>query len=203
MIYSLRGTVLECNPYYAVIECNGVGYQVFITGNAERKLANLVGKEAFIYTYLKVAEDAMDLYGFADAEELGLFKMLISVSGVGAKMALALLTQLTPEKFAIAVGSNDAKTIAKTPGIGTKTAQRIILELKDKVAKGFPGDEGALPEEESAESGIGGLLGDAVDTLLVLGYKRGEAMAALNGIDVAGMQLEDVIKAALNKMAKR
>lgn len=202
MIYSLRGTVLDCIPGSAVIECGGVGYQVFTTGNAERKLAGKVGEQASVYTYLKVSEDAMELYGFADVEELDLFKLLISVSGVGAKMACAVLTQMTPEKFAIAVGSNDAKAISKTPGIGNKIAQRIILELKDKIAKGFAG-ETVSGNDVEGDSGIGGILGDAVDTLLVLGYKRGEAMAALNGIDVSGMSLEDVIKAALNKMTKR
>ena len=201
MIYSLRGTVLDCNPNYAVIECGGVGYQVFVTTAAERRLAGSVGDEGFVFTYLKVSEDAMELYGFADQDELDIFRQLIEVSGVGAKMAVAVLKQMSAEKFALAVGSSDAKAISKTPGIGNKIAQRIILELKDKIAKGF----GTAPTEieEQSESGIGGMLGDAVDTLLVLGYKRSEAMAALNGLDVTGMKLEDVVKAALNKMTKR
>lgn len=202
MIYSLRGTVVQCNPYFSVIECGGVGYRIFTTGQAERKLANLVGKEAFVYTYLNVAEDSMTLFGFADEDELEIFKLLRQVSGVASKTAIAVLTQMTPEKFAIAVGSNDAKAIAKTPGIGNKIAQRIILELKDKIAKGFAGDD-VLPDAEDGGTEAGGILSDAVDTLLVLGYKRGEAMAALNGIDVSGMQLEDVVKAALGKMIKR
>ncbi|MBQ7161330.1 MAG: Holliday junction branch migration protein RuvA [Clostridia bacterium] len=201
MIYSLRGLVLDCNPNYAVIECGGVGYQVFITGAAERRLANLVGGEGFVFTYLKVSEDAMELYGFADQEELDIFKHLIDVSGVGAKMAVAVLKQMTAEKFAIAVGSGDAKAISRTPGIGNKIAQRIILELKDKIAKGYGGTDSTV--EETSENEVGGMLGDAVDTLLVLGYKRSEAMAALNGLDVSGMKLEDVVKAALNKMTKR
>ena len=200
MIYSLRGRVLECNPNFAVIECGGVGYRVFITGAAERRMADLVGDEGFVFTYLKVAEDAMELYGFADQDELDIFKQLIEVSGVGAKMAVAVLKQMTPEKFAVAVGSGDAKAISKTPGIGNKIAQRIILELKDKIARGFGGT--SVPTEEPADSGVGGMLGDAVDALLLLGYKRGEAMAALNGLDVSGMKLEDVVKAALKKMAK-
>ena len=203
MINSLRGLLLDCVPGCAVIECGGVGYQVFITGNAERKLAGLVGEEAFVFTYLKVSDDAMELYGFADRDELELFKNLISVSGVGAKMAVAVLTQMTPEKFAVAVGSGDAKAIAKTPGIGNKIAQRIILELKDKVARGFVGGDMPAAQDDSADGDVGGVLGDAVDTLLVLGYKRGEAMAALNGIDVSGMTLEEVVKVALNKMMKR
>ena len=202
MIYSLRGTVTVCNPNFAVIECGGVGYQIIITGQAERKLANLVGKEAFVYTYMNVTENDVTLFGFADEDELEMFKLLNKVSGVGAKTAVAILTQLTPEKFAIAVGSNDAKAITKTPGIGNKIAQRIILELKDKIAKGYVGGDAPADFDFDTEGGEGGLLGDAVDTLIVLGYKRGEAMAALNGLDVAGMQLEDVIKAALKKLSK-
>lgn len=202
MIYSLRGTVAVCAPNFAVIECGGVGYQLFITGQAERKLANLVGEEAFVFTYMNVTENEVSLYGFADEDELDIFKLLKQVSGVGAKTAIAILTQMTPEKFAIAVGSNDAKAISKTPGIGNKIAQRIILELKDKIAKGFVGGDMSADFGTESESGEGGTLGDAVDALILLGYKRGEAMAALNGIDVAGMQLEDVIRAALKKLAK-
>ena len=202
MIYSLRGRVALCLPNFAVIECGGVGYQLIITGQAERKLANLVGEEAFVFTYMNVTENEVSLFGFAAEDELEIFKLLKQVSGVGSKTAIAILTQMTPEKFAIAVGTKDAKAISKTPGVGNKIAQRIILELKDKIAKGFVG--GDLPEtiDSDGDTDEGGLLGDAIDTLIVLGYKRGDAMAALKKIDVSGMTLEDVIKEALNKLSK-
>ena len=202
MIYSLRGKLAVCTPGFAVIECAGVGYRVMITGNTLGKIASKLDSEVFLLTYMKVSEDAVDLYGFAEEEELNLFKMLISVSGVGAKMALSVLTLMTPERFAMAVGAGDSKAISKAPGVGAKTAARIILELKDKIAKGFPTDALASTEESNDPSGVGGLLGDAVDTLLVLGYKRSEAMAALNGINAEGMGLEDIIKAALKKLAR-
>lgn len=202
MIYSLTGKLAVCNPGFAVIECGGVGYRVMITGNTLGKIVSKLNSEVFLLTYMKVSEDALDLYGFAEEEELNLFKMLISVSGVGAKMALSVLTLMTPERFAMAVGAGDAKAISKAPGVGAKTAARIILELKDKIAKGFPTD-GVLPADDGGSSaGVGGMLGDAVDTLLVLGYKRSEAMAALNGINAEGMDLEEIIKTALKKLAR-
>lgn len=202
MIYSLRGKLTVCNSGFAVIECAGVGYRVMITGNTLGKIASKLDSEVFLLTYMKVSDDAVDLYGFAGEDELDLFKMLISVSGVGAKMAVSILTLMTPERFAMAVGAGDSKAISKAPGVGTKTAARIILELKDKIAKSFPADGSVVFQDSNDTSGVGGLLGDAVDTLLVLGYRRNEAMAALNGIDAEGMELEDVIKAALKKLTR-
>ena len=199
MIYSLRGKLAVCTPGFAVIECAGVGYRVMITGNTLGKIASKLDSEVFLLTYMKVSEDAVDLYGFADEDELETFKLLISVSGVGAKFALSILSLMTPSRLAMAIGAGDAKAIAKAQGVGPKIAQRIILELKDKMAKqiAVDTDTGEVMTEEPA----GNNMSDAIDTLIVLGYKRGEAAAALKGIDPK-LPLEEVIRLALKKMAK-
>ena len=118
----------------AVIDCGGVGYKLLISGNTLGKISGKVGEKVKLFTYMKVSEDAVDLYGFADEDELETFKLLISVSGVGARTALGILGAVTPEKFAYAVSVGDVKAI-KAPGVGPKIAARIILELKDKIAK--------------------------------------------------------------------
>lgn len=182
----------------AVIECAGVGYKLFISGNTLGKLADKLGEKVRVFTYMKVSEDAVDLYGFYDEDELEIFKLLISVSGVGAKSAISILSLLTPSRFASVVAAGDAKAISQAQGIGAKTAQRIILELKDKVAKQSFGEDDSIPETTGGD--VHDNFADAVDTLIVLGYTRREAMAALKGID-ASLGLEDVIKAALKKLA--
>lgn len=183
----------------AVIDCTGVGYKLLISGNTLGKISGKVGERVKLFTYMKVSEDAVDLYGFADEDELETFKLLISVSGVGAKFALSILSLMTPSKLAMAIGAGDAKAIAKAQGVGPKIAQRIILELKDKMAKqiAVDTDTGEVMVEES----VGDNMSDAIDTLIVLGYKRGEAVAALKGIDPK-LPLEDVIRLALKKLAK-
>lgn len=201
MLHHINGTLFECGANYAVVDCGGVGYYLTVSGNTTSKLSGKNGEKVMLYCFLKVSEDAVDLYGFATEEELSIFKMLITVSGVGAKSAIAVLTHLTPEKFAIAVSMQDAKAISKAPGVGGKTAARIILELKDKVAKNIAlGQDEPLAEETS--SGDGGKLGDALDTLLVLGYSRREATGALSGIDLNALSLEDIVRAALKKLVR-
>lgn len=200
MIYHLNGELVLCDMTLAVIDCGGVGYKLFITGNTLGKIADKVGQRIKLYTYMKVSEDAVDLYGFFDEEELDTFKLLISVSGVGAKFALSILSLMTPAKLAAAIASADAKAIAKAQGVGPKIAQRIILELKDKLAK----QSYSIDEDTGEVFGGGNVdnnMADAIDTLLVLGYKRTEATAALKGID-ASLPLEEIIRLALKKMAK-
>lgn len=199
MIYHLNGELVLCDMTAAVIDCTGVGYKLLISGNTLGKISGKVGERVKLFTYMKVSEDAVDLYGFADEDELETFKLLISVSGVGAKFALSILSLMTPSKLAMAIGAGDAKAIAKAQGVGPKIAQRIILELKDKMAKqiAVDTDTGEVMVEES----VGDNMSDAIDTLIVLGYKRGEAVAALKGIDPK-LPLEDVIRLALKKLAK-
>ncbi len=201
MIYHISGELAVVDMTYAVIDCGGVGYKLYITGNTLGKLAGRIGEKVRLFTFMKVLEDAVDLYGFWDNEELDIFKMLISVSGVGAKSAVSILSLMTPQKFAMAVAQGDAKAISKAQGIGSKTAQRVILELKDKIAKGIAvGDEEAILTVDTQEGTS--KRADAIDTLLVLGYTRREAEAALGGIDLSAMELEDIIRAALKKLVR-
>lgn len=199
MLYHVNGELVLCDMTVAVVECAGVGYKLFISGNTLGKIADKLGQKVRLFTFMKVSEDAVDLYGFADEEELEIFKLLISVSGVGAKSAVSILSLLTPARFAQVVTSGDAKAISQAQGIGAKTAQRIILELKDKIAKqSFTADDDSVGV--SAAGDIQDNFTDAIDTLLVLGYTRREATAALKGIDPS-VGLENVIKEALKKLA--
>ena len=197
MIYSLTGTVTHLEPGLAVIECGGVGFKCFTTASTLRTLRGTGGK-ATLYTHLNVREDALDLYGFAEEKELSCFRMLIAVSGVGPKAALSILSEVTPEKFALAVASGDAKALTRAQGVGNKIAQRIVLELKDKVsgadaAAGFSGDEGVPTASGNAE--------EAVNALVVLGYSRSEAALAAGRCD-GSLSVEEIIRQALRRLAR-
>ena len=201
MFYYLDGTVAELLPYLAVIDCGGVGYACKTTNNTLSRLKK--GQKGRVYTYLNVGEGIFDLYGFATQNELNSFKMLLGVSGVGPKAALAILSVGTPETLAMAIVTGDEKALTAAPGIGKKIAQRIILELKDKMAKetaaglDFSGGKGvpAAPMFTSKAT-------EAAQALAVLGYSSQEAAAALKGIDVEGLPLEEIIRQSLRKMVK-
>lgn len=200
MFYYVEGTVAELQPYLAVIDCSGVGYACMTTNNTLSALKK--GQKARLYTYLHVAENAFGLYGFKTQSELNSFRMLIGVSGVGPKAALAILSVGTPETLAMAIVTGDEKALTVAPGIGKKIAQRIILELKDKIAK------------EQAASGLpmsGGTGGpvsfsskatEAAAALAVLGYSSQEVAAAMKGVDVETLSLEEIIRQSLKKMVK-
>lgn len=197
MFYYLDGTVAHVEPYLAVIDCGGVGYACRTTGTTISQLK--VGKPGKLYTYLNVGEDVFDLYGFATQGELGSFKQLIGVSGVGPKAALAILSSCTPQNLAMAIITGDEKTLTVAPGIGKKIAQRIILELKDKVAKeqndvGLPLG-GAVAAEKSKAV-------EAAQALAVLGYSQQDISAALRGIDVENLPLEEIVRQSLKRMVK-
>ena len=200
MFYYVNGTVAHVGPYLAVIDCGGVGYACKTTNVTLAALT--VGKPAKLYTYLNVREDAMELYGFATEEELGCFQMLIGVSGVGPKAALSILSSTPPERLALAIITGDEKALTMAPGIGKKIAQRIILELKDKLAKGQLNPTGEsyggtgvtlIPENK---------LSEATAALAVLGYSNSEIALALKGIDMDNLTLEQIIKKDLKKMVK-
>lgn len=201
MFYYVNGTVAHVEPYLAVIDCGGVGYACRTTSYTISKLA--VGKAAKLYTHLNVREEIFELYGFSSESELGCFRMLIGVSGVGPKAALAILSSNSPEGLAMTIVSGNEKALTSAPGIGKKIAQRIILELKDKLAKGqlataggeepFSGGVTIIPENKASEASA---------ALAVLGYSQSEIAAALKGIDLETLSLEDVIKHALKKMVK-
>lgn len=208
MIYCLSGELLftDAVASTAVIDCCGVGYKVTVTSNTLRKLPVNPDKPPRIrlLTYMQVREDGVDLFGFYTSEELDMFKLLISVSGVGPKAAVSILSLMTPEKLAAAIATEDIKGISKAPNVGAKTAGRIILDLKDKVAKAFPtmgtaSYEDALPTQTvTADSGK---LTDAQSALLSLGYSRQEVAAALSKVNTSA-SLEDIIRLALNVLLK-
>ena len=200
MFYYVNGTVAHLAPYLAVIDCGGVGYACRTTNNTLARLKK--GETARLYTYLNVREDAMELYGFYSENELNCFQLLIGVSGVGPKAALSILSSSTPETLAMSIITGDEKALTVAPGIGKKIAQRVILELKDKLAKGqiSPGGESyggtgvtVIPENKSSE---------AASALAVLGYSTAEINIALKGIDLEALSLEEIIKQALKKMVK-
>ena len=201
MYYYISGELVLADPSTAVIDAGGVGYLMTISGNTLGKLAGKIGAKVCLYTHLAVREDAMELYGFATLEELTTFRMLIGVSGIGAKSAISILTLMTPERFAAAVMAGDAKAIAKAQGIGAKTAQRVILELKDKVGRELSPGEGDLYGGEEVGFGTENNLSEAENALIVLGYTRAEAAYALKGMDPSG-EIEALIRGALTKLMK-
>ena len=201
MFYYLSGTVAHTEPYLAVIDCGGVGYACRTTSYTLSALKK--GEKGKLFTHLNVREDAMELYGFSTQEELSLFQQLIGVSGVGPKAALSILSATTPANLALSIITGDEKALTCAQGIGKKIAQRVILELKDKLAKGQTAASGQL--------GYGGTgvtviqenkLSEASAALAVLGYSQGEINLALKGVDLDTLTLEQIIKEALKKMMK-
>ena len=200
MFYYLNGTVAHMAPYLAVIDCGGVGYACRTTNTTQAQLK--IGEKGKLYTYLNVREDAMELYGFATQEELNLFELLLSVSGVGPKAALSILSASTPANLALSIITGDEKALTCAPGIGKKIAQRVILELKDKLAKG----QTIAAGESYGGTGVTVIpenkLSEATAALAVLGYAQSEINVALKGIDMDSLTLEQIIKEALKKMMK-
>lgn len=196
MFYSLKGELIHIEPTFVVIECNGVGYKCFITDNTLRKLPKLT-EEVKLYTYLNVKNESVDLFGFITESELNCFKMLISVSGVGAKVAIAILSALSDEDFAMAVVSEDVKSITLAQGVGKKLAQRVILELKDKLKK--EGQTVASSRNIGVISASENVI-KASNALTVLGYSKEEVMPILSKFDVS-LSVEELIKVTLKELA--
>ena len=201
MFYYLNGTVAHIEPYLAVIDCNGVGYACRTTSYTLSALKK--GDKGKLFTHLNVREDAMELYGFATAEELRLFQQLISVSGVGPKAALSILSASTPANLALSIITGDEKALTAAQGVGKKIAQRVILELKDKLAKGQSISAAGESISGPAVTVIPqNKLSEASAALAVLGYSQGEINTALKGIDIEAQPLEQIIRLALKNMVK-
>lgn len=202
MFYFLKGTVALMEPGLAVLDCGGVGYACKTTNYTLGGLQ--MGKPATLYTHLSVREDGVELYGFATREEKRLFLQLISVSGVGPKAALSILSTTPPSQLALSIITEDVKTLMMAPGIGKKSAQRIVLELRDKLAK----EQGALPAASAGAAVSDDHLripedkvAEASAALAVLGYSQPEIQQALRGLDLESLSREEIIKAALkNRM---
>jgi Holliday junction DNA helicase RuvA len=194
MFYSVRGTLIHLESGVAVVECGGVGFKCLTSFHTLRSLPQ-VGEETTLYTYLNVREDALDLFGFATQSELSCFKMLTGVTGVGPKVGLAILSELTPEQVAAAVATGDSRALTRASGVGPKLAQRIALELRDKVKgmKAAQGSAEAGPISASANAG------SAVEALTVLGYSPADASSVVAQFD-SSLPVEELIRLALRSM---
>lgn len=198
MIYSLTGKYLTAEPNFVVIECGGVGFQCFTSMSTMTRLP-AQGATVTLFTYMSVTENAITLYGFSEKTELSCFKMLISVSGIGPKAALSILSTLTPEGVALAVGSGDYKAITRANGVGPKIAQRVVLELKDKFkSMGAPSD---LPIGKGIAPSASNNASAAINALMVLGCQPSEAAQLVAKLD-ATLPTEEIIRLALVEMAK-
>lgn len=205
MFYYISGKLALATPSVAVIDAGGIGYKLTISENTYNSLParhTQVTPEVKLYTYLAVREDDVELFGFHSEAELNSFKMLLGVSGIGPKAAISILSLLTPEKFAIAVCTEDRKTIAKANGIGPKTAARVILELKDKLLKetdlsASADDTISVAVQAPVSSSK---MRDAQDALLVLGYSKADVQRALATIDTQSLEVSEIIKKALTKL---
>ena len=198
MYYSIKGTVLLTEANLVVIEAGGVGYQIHTSYPSARMVRP--GETAMLYTHLQVREDAMDLYGFTTKQEKECFQLLIGISGVGPKAALAILSSVTPDQLALAVMAQDEKALTVAQGVGKKLAQRILLELKDKLAGSLDAPSGGVSSGVAAMPAAGTEKDDAIAALVQLGYSRGDAMNALQGVDTAGKTSDELIRAALKRL---
>lgn len=192
----IKGTLEIKTTEYVVIETCGIGYKIFMSETAIDKLGE-IGCNVKIHTYLRVREDDMSLYGFNSNEELRMFELLLSVSGVGAKSAIVILSNITPSSFALAVITDDVGSLKKLPGIGPKTAQRIILELKDKLKVIEDTEKGELEEMLAKDEADGEKISEAMSALQVLGYSRKEIEKAFGQFEKSGLSVEDIIKKGL------
>lgn len=202
MFYYLKGELALCEAGQAVIDCSGVGYKLITSLTTSQNIANKIGQNVKLYTYLAVREDGVELFGFESNEERACFNLLISVSGVGPKAAISILSMMSPDRFSLAVCTEDTKFISKAPGVGPKTAARIVLELKDKISKDMmtasPDLAGSKPTKSSPMSKN---LSEAVEALTVLGYDKNSILAAIRDIDPS-TEVGNIIKAALKKLAR-
>ncbi|MBR3971918.1 MAG: Holliday junction branch migration protein RuvA [Ruminococcus sp.] len=197
MIYSVTGNFIHSEPGFAVIECSGVGYRCQTTTNTQKNIK--LGTKVTLYTHLNVREDAMELFGFYSQTELQTFRTLIGVSGVGPKMGLSILSELSPEQVAMSVSAGDVKALTRASGVGPKLAQRIILELKDKL-KGFASSDMTVETKGSVISETGNI-SKAVAALAVLGYSAADVTPVLSTLDPA-LSVEELIRMTLKKMGR-
>lgn len=198
MIYSLKGKLTVKDMNFVVVECAGVGYGCRTSYNTVSQLG-AIGDEITLYTHLSVRDDNIELFGFATMQELNCFRLLTSVSGVGGKAGISILSDITPENFAFLVASGDSKAFTKTKGIGAKTAQRIILELKDKIsAEAFTGK--SIPSVMNTADVSSSAVSEAMEALMVLGYSQGEIAPLLRKCD-SGLSTQELIREVLRLIA--
>lgn len=199
MISFIRGSLERRAENFIIIESGGIGYQVFVSPATLARLPQ-TGAEVKVYTYLDVKEGGISMYGFFSSDEQEMFHKLLTVSGVGPKGALGFLAQLTPRQLILAILSDDVKTLCQAPGVGRKTAQRVVLELKDKFRTEETLEQGEMWQRELSPTGGTDARFEAIDAMMALGYSRNKAGKAVNAIAAEGMTTEDILKAALKKM---
>ncbi len=201
MFAYIKGRLEFKGSDYIIIETGGIGYRIH-TSLSTIEAVGSVGNETRVYTYLYVREDIINLYGFATPEELGMFQLLLSVSGIGPKVALSILSSISPSKFGLAVITDDVKTLVKAQGVGAKMAQRIILELKDKMEKSPLVDVTKIDSAgQESQAGEPSRISDAVSALMVLGYSAAEAKRAVASVYSDDLDLETIIRYALKQLA--
>lgn len=198
MIYNLKGKLTVCDVNFIVVECGGVGFKCFTTLNTVKQIGK-VGSEVNVFTHLSVREDAMDLYAFATPAELDAFKLLITVSGIGPKAAVSILSELTPDRLALCIASGDAKSITAAQGVGKKTAERVVLELKDKM-NGIV-SESVSSSVNNASSVESSSASEAVAALIALGYSQSDAAVVVGSLDKS-MSVDEMIRHGLKQLAK-
>ncbi len=199
MIASLRGKLIMKDAAFAVVECGGVGLKCFITQNTYNSLG-AIGGEVFLYTHMNVREDAIDLYGFISEAELSAFRLITSVSGVGSKIAVAMLSQLTPDKIMLCVAAGDYKALTVAQGVGTKLAQKIVFELKDKVGS-VAAEQGISEVVAVGNATANSAPREAIEALVSLGYSQSEASLAVGRLD-GTLDVDELIKQALKQLAR-
>lgn len=198
MIYNVKGILTYTDPTFAVVECGGVGFKCFVSMTTLQTLTS-IGTEVNLYTYMAVREDSLDLFGFSTQEELSAFRLLITVSGIGPKAAIAILSVLTPDRLSIAVSSGDVKSIQMAQGVGKKTAERVVLELKDKMAGIASGSANAVVQgiQQAANSSNAQ---EAVEVLVSLGFNQSDAAAVVGAMDKS-MSVDDMIRKGLKALS--
>ena len=205
MFYYVNGELAYRDINTCVIDCSGVGYKLTVSQITSESLVSKLGQKVKLFTYLAVREDGVELFGFGSNEERACFNQLITVSGVGPKAAMSILSVMTPDRFSIAVCTEDTKSISKAPGVGAKTAARIVLELKDKISKDMMS---VSPKSVGASSlatvnvPANSNLSEATEALMVLGYDKNTVLDALKGIDTVNNDVANIIKSALKKLAR-
>ncbi len=205
MYYYLNGTLEYRDINTCVIDCGGVGYKLTVSLITSELCSSKIGQKVKLFTYLAIRENEIELFGFSSNEERLCFNQLISVSGVGPKAAMSILSILTPDRFSLAVCTEDVKAISKASGIGAKTAARIVLELKDKISKDMmsAGTKFDIPQSASIPVSLNGKLNDAMQALLVLGLDKNTAMNVLKGVDATNLDSGEIVKAALKKLNQK
>lgn len=201
MFYYLKGELAYRENGLCVIDCGGVGYKLTVSMNTSDAMTTKLGKEVKLFTHLAVRENEVELFGFGSNEERQCFNQLTSVSGVGPKVAMSILSTMTPDKLALAVCTEDVKAIAKSPGIGAKTAARIVLELKDKFSREVIATSEAAKLDISAAPKKGSNMSEAAEGLMVLGYDKNTVLSALKGVDTS-LPVGEIIRLALKNLSR-